>query len=256
MSLSVGWGGDLGSLSSWLKDYDAARKEADEYLARHPDDPYSYQLKAGILIDGFGDLKGARAVLEEGMRLPVNQYRGPACSITARDFWELNYLEGRYQDALACLVGRPREIGLWTRWWWGKPWLQKGQTYVVLNQRASAMACIDSALSVAGRPPTTSYKCYYRGMALALRGEHDRAALELEKASKFDNAWWLRKAIEEGQVRAAALSGDTVRALSLLEQLIPQPGFLTVWNLRLDPVYDPLRSNQRFQALLAKYGRM
>lgn len=51
---------------------------------------------------------------------------------------------------------------------------------------------------------------------------------------------------------ADVLAGDTDAALNLLEHLIRQPGFLAVWRLRLDPVYNPLRSNPRFQALEAK----
>jgi TolB-like protein len=253
MALSVGWGGDPGSVSSWLKDYDAARKEVDEYIARHPDDPNGYQSKAAILIDGFGDLEGARTVLEAGRRLPLNQYRGSAYAITASDYWELNYFGGNFRDALSCLVGsagRPG-VGLWTRWWWWTPWLQKGLTYVALNQRASAMACFDSALVAAERLPSRTYKHICTGMVLALRGEHEKAALEIEKARKFDNPWWQRKLIEEADVLSAVLSGDTTRALNLLEKLIPEPGLnLAVWRLRLDPVYNPLRSNQRFQALV------
>ena len=51
---------------------------------------------------------------------------------------------------------------------------------------------------------------------------------------------------------SAVLASNTDRAVDLIEKLIPQPGFLTVWKLRLDQLYNPLRSNQRFQALLSK----
>jgi tetratricopeptide (TPR) repeat protein len=257
MGLSVGWG--PWTASSWLKEWDVARKEVDEYIARHPDDQLGYQRKADILIDGFGDLEGARKVLEDGMKLPPNQYRDRSDLITARNFWIVNYYQGKYQDALASLVELPGEYvsESWDRW------MRKGQTYVALNQQSRAMACFDSAVSIAERLPTGfvlgfwwNLKQSCKGMALAWRGDHENAALELEKAGTLDLLWSQRKQIEEAQVQSAVLAGDTNRALDLIEQLIPQPGFLTVWKLRLDPLYNPLKNNPRFQALLAKAARM
>jgi tetratricopeptide (TPR) repeat protein len=44
------------------------------------------------------------------------------------------------------------------------------------------------------------------------------------------------------------------RAIDLLEELLPAPSWLTVHILEIDPIWDPLRSHPRFQALLEKYA--
>ena len=45
--------------------------------------------------------------------------------------------------------------------------------------------------------------------------------------------------------------GEADRALTLLERSLSSPGGTTVFALRVDPVWDPLRSIPRFQQLLS-----
>jgi serine/threonine-protein kinase len=48
--------------------------------------------------------------------------------------------------------------------------------------------------------------------------------------------------------------GEHAEAIRLLEHLLEVPSFVTVPLLKVDPVWDPLRNDPRFQALLAKYS--
>ena len=52
-----------------------------------------------------------------------------------------------------------------------------------------------------------------------------------------------------------AWTGERDQAFSLLDHLLIIPNGLTVPILKLDPVWDSLRSDPRFQALVDKYGR-
>jgi hypothetical protein len=52
--------------------------------------------------------------------------------------------------------------------------------------------------------------------------------------------------VEEARSISSVLAGDNETALNLLEKSIAEPGLVTVWSLRFDPVYNSLRNNPRF----------
>jgi tetratricopeptide (TPR) repeat protein len=58
----------------------------------------------------------------------------------------------------------------------------------------------------------------------------------------------------EDLARVHALVGDPDTAIDLLDELLAKPTRLCAQVVRLDPGWDPLRGQPRFQALLRKHG--
>jgi Flp pilus assembly protein TadD len=56
------------------------------------------------------------------------------------------------------------------------------------------------------------------------------------------------------RARIHMMCGDLNTALLLLEQSLQTPSGITIPELRLDPVWDPLRAEPRFEQMLAKFG--
>jgi hypothetical protein len=49
------------------------------------------------------------------------------------------------------------------------------------------------------------------------------------------------------------LLGEPEKAVPVLESLLSRPSWISVPWLKMDPRWNPLRGNPRFEALLAKY---
>jgi hypothetical protein len=50
-----------------------------------------------------------------------------------------------------------------------------------------------------------------------------------------------------------AILGDNDRAIEILDGLLSRPSAVTVQGLKLNPIWDPLRSDPRFQALIDRH---
>ncbi len=87
---------------------------------------------------------------------------------------------------------------------------------------------------------------------LGERQEVEREADVLLKTTEKD-AWRFPKS-QEVIARAYAILGDADRAVPLLERLlkIPYDSSITPAMLRLDPIWDPLRNDPRFQQLIVE----
>ena len=98
-----------------------------------------------------------------------------------------------------------------------------------------------------------------RGMALAGLGRRKEA---LEEVRRLRTSFihrkdlFLRSYVEIGAAQILAHAGETGAAVDQLERLLADPfPAISVHTLRLDPVWDPIRRDPRFRALLGKYRR-
>ncbi len=95
-----------------------------------------------------------------------------------------------------------------------------------------------------------------RGLALTGLGRQPEAKREGDwlarsrvYADPFD-----RPVLSEVRPMIFAQAGFVEEALAEIEPLLAGPSVTSVHMLRLDPRWDPIRNDPRFQALLEKYG--
>jgi len=96
-----------------------------------------------------------------------------------------------------------------------------------------------------------------RGLALAGLGRREEAMGEarwLQRHRTYRNDQFLGRVVVEDRARILAQVGDAEAALDEIEGLLARPSQVSVQTLRLDPAWDPIRSQPRFRALLARYA--
>jgi serine/threonine-protein kinase len=129
------------------------------------------------------------------------------------------------------------------------------------GDRLQARAAFDSALalidSVLRKLPDDWRVRAARGLALAGLGRSDEARREarwLEQSVVYRKDAFAGPLCAEARARVLAQAGDADAALDQIDRLLAKPAFFSIHSLRLDPLYDPIRNQPRFKALLAKYA--
>ena len=106
------------------------------------------------------------------------------------------------------------------------------------------------------RPNDASAHANFAG-ALAWLGQKEAALAEVKRAQEllpeskdaFDGPQ-----ITEALAQIYAIFGDAALAFPILDGLLQRPSQVTVQVLKLNPVWDPIRTDPQFQALIDKYG--
>ena len=225
------------------QDVRRARWALDRAVELSPESIFFRLLRAVVEIDWTGDVASAKAILAG---LPAG--KDPDGRVTAAHCTIALY-ERNFPEALRLLAACPHEripfLGISFGSMVPKSFVQ-GMVHFYAGHLEDAYATLDSArwmLEVEAQENTGDRAAHYRvALAYAAMGWKDAAKAEVARSGEQD----------PGEVAAVfAHLGDRDSALPLLEQWVSNFRFAPN-HLRLHPKWDPLRSDPRFQKLVAE----
>lgn len=216
-----------------------AEQWIDIYISQNPEKALGYYKKIEICIYGYGDLKAARAVYDEGYKNIEKfdkTFYPHLIELYARNFPKaFEILEADSTRPEAYLVS-------------------KGQVLDLMNEHERAKEIYQSAKSLLEKlitkTPSNAFYHSWLGLAYAGLGNKREALLYSNRARELhpihSDPWSSGEDILLEHAHINILLGEYKEAMDHLETLLMIPSKLTKNRLKLDPIYDPLRKNERF----------
>lgn len=237
-----------------LRDFASAEALLDRAIALSPDGSYPYYFKAWLYVRRDGSTSKARQVMDEAANMGIADQ--PRLLLTR--IW-LDILDRKYDGAMRLSTSAAEVI---EDQFQVLPRTQlQAQIYGLLQRRHAEAAYYDSARAVVAaklrEQPDDPRLHSALGIAYAGLGRKHEAIQEGEKAVALLP---VSKEAYRGYYRAVdlariyAMVGERDAAVAQLERLLSIPGHLTTSWLRIDPTWNSLRSEPRFQRLLARGG--
>jgi TolB-like protein/Flp pilus assembly protein TadD len=239
-----------------LRRYDEALVYADRWEAVTPESPDPHFTRAWLNLLATGDLEPSRVAFSAMVALTGEEPAGLRASIA--------WVQRDYRTVLKELDASRDSMADNSQFAFRPVALQRALAWDYLGVRDSASRQFTAAAALLERAsvarPEDDRVWSALGLAYAGLGRHADA----ERAARHATALVpLAKEAWRGMQRMGDLAEVLVRtgrhdeAITLLEQLMRLPAGLTVSRatLRLDQAWDPLRSDSRFQALVAGTAR-
>jgi TolB-like protein/cytochrome c-type biogenesis protein CcmH/NrfG len=241
-----------------LRDFDKANKTIDRALALNSNAIEPWGIKSKLAIFEKGDFSVAEKAFEAAKSVPMTNEQKFKTAVARTDVFllERKYREG-LQEAESLLDDQLAPL----------PGVLLGKYYLVgiarkaLQDDSGAREAFLKAKSVAEKQlqqsPDDAQIRVFLAKVLAWLGEKDAALAEAQRATELrpeSKDAFGGPEIAVGVAEVHTILGDKARAIEILEGLLSRPSAVTVQGLKANPIWDSLRSDPRFQALVQKYA--
>src|SRR5213595_403129 len=236
------------------RNFEAANKTVDRLIATSTQSFQGRALKGFIALQLKGDLGAAEKVFSS-----IPPESDPGLTTLAR-FWILK-LKRNFPEALQVLQQFHSEILHETSTAPAPKAFLEAEIYLLQGDEAKARTALEHARVVSEQllreAPEDPARHGQHGLILAALGQKQEAIIEGNRAVELLPE--SEDAFDGPQVTATlaqiyASTGEFDGAFRLLDHLLVVPNGLTVPMLELDPAWDALRKDPRFQALIDKYS--
>ncbi len=237
----------LGNLLVCLRQYSEAERVLDHALQLLPEDLSVREDRATVAL-AQGDLAQARVIINAAPK----KVDPTALVAFVANYLDLVWvLDEAQQQLLLRLTPSAFDDNRAT---WG---IVRAQTYAVRGNTAKARVYADSArlafeqkLEVSPKDPQ---RRVFLGLAHAYLGHKAAAIREGQRAvalMPISRDAFVGPYVQHQLARIYILVGEHEKALDQLEPLLKLPYYLSPGWLRIDPTFDPLRGNPRFERLV------
>jgi TolB-like protein/Flp pilus assembly protein TadD len=240
------------------RNFEAANKTIDKELVLNSNEISALAFKAKFAIEEKGDFETAQKIVDKLKTLPqspeiqskmAGEYVG--LLILQRKFEEAERAAEKLPDGLlntfpGALCGKYNAIGMVKR----ELRNETGAREALLKAKAFAEDFVKQ------NPDIAQAHAQLAGV-LARLGDKEAALATIKRAQELlpeTKDAFGGPDITVAAAEVHALLGDADGAITLLDGLLQRPSTVNVPVLKVDPLWDPIRKDPRFQALIDKYG--
>ncbi len=236
--------------------YGDADKAFDSAIALNPHFGGPYGRRAWLQVQWHGDVERAQSILDQAAKVAD---LSDDTTLLASGQLSVALARRDYQGALKQLKADPRLV-FSNQISYLPTELLRGEVQMLAGRREIAQRSFEAArLELEARVaevPDDARVHSALAIAYAALGRRTEAVREADRGSELmptsKDAYTALRRLED-RAMVYTMVGQADDAIAQLDDLLRRSGEMTAHVLRLDPRWDPLRSNQRFQMLLTRY---